>query len=631
MNKITDTFYKGNSKRFGLGAWNSVKDDFYEISKSQNIKMPTPNNLDNNLNNPSSIYNPSNQQNMRYNHFSPNLIRMQYFDDQIKEIQHRRNVFLQDYIKNAEYNVYYNQYNPLLDRRKNVQIRLQQIKNKLLNDEQEDLMREKQKIEEENRIIDNLIMENERKDNHKIFEILEKNDRENYEKDFLNDHEEKVKPHLSNKYSKENSVLILSRSSSKKSVDDDIDFDLLEAEENNDDDDIFSSNTSLAEVKKNKSKRKSLARKSISQKKNHHTNILKVLMNIERQAKPIDNVNDELIEQSKQVGINFNQLYHNIKDLKYDLIKRMSNLNNKYEETFGIFQNILMMSENANMKRALENALNRIGEKKLPIEKEYLDPDLVFKNQMERAIDLKIVKYDRMKKKKNYYKKLKNEPKLMEKDFDYRIKNNERSKFGKINVVNLYNKMEKLEDVQISPNNNLDNQNKIDEVKDVINISGTKNKSYLTIYKNDKSEKSEKIDKGDKGIGLPPQQDLNKIMNDNQNIMNIENQNKKKKKKKHKRVIITDLGRVRYDYLRHKDLKHGRKETIIELGEDLNDNKKKDSKGDNKDNDNEKKESKESKEEEKKSNKDENEDKSKDEEKEDKSSEKSKNNSSDES
>ena len=40
MDKVLDTFYKGNVRHFGLGAWNSVKDDFNEVSKSQNIKMP---------------------------------------------------------------------------------------------------------------------------------------------------------------------------------------------------------------------------------------------------------------------------------------------------------------------------------------------------------------------------------------------------------------------------------------------------------------------------------------------------------------------------------------------------------------------------------------------------------------
>ena len=28
MDKVLGTFYKGNVNRFGLGVWNSVKDDF---------------------------------------------------------------------------------------------------------------------------------------------------------------------------------------------------------------------------------------------------------------------------------------------------------------------------------------------------------------------------------------------------------------------------------------------------------------------------------------------------------------------------------------------------------------------------------------------------------------------------
>ena len=49
MDKVLGTFYKGNAQRFGLGAWNSVKDDFIEVSKSQNIKKPFINNINNDL------------------------------------------------------------------------------------------------------------------------------------------------------------------------------------------------------------------------------------------------------------------------------------------------------------------------------------------------------------------------------------------------------------------------------------------------------------------------------------------------------------------------------------------------------------------------------------------------------
>ena len=48
MSNVVDTFYKGNINRFGLGGWNSVRDDFNEVSKStQNVKIPFSNNINN--------------------------------------------------------------------------------------------------------------------------------------------------------------------------------------------------------------------------------------------------------------------------------------------------------------------------------------------------------------------------------------------------------------------------------------------------------------------------------------------------------------------------------------------------------------------------------------------------------
>ena len=358
MDKVLGTFYKGNANRFGLGAWNSVKDDFNEVSKSQNIKLSFKQ-IENNT--PSNVYNPQNNNNQRYNHFSPNLIRMQYFNDNLKEIEYRHNINAQNNLNNAKYNVYSDQYDPLIGRRKNVQIRLAKIKNKLINDEQEILNKRQKKIEEENRIIDNLILENSKKPDD-IFQILDRN--KNYDDEFDFEKEESKSDNLSNDYTKKNSVLILSRTSSKvdSSNDDDFNYMLMNAKEDN-----ISANRTLLSTKTNKlTKMKSTTRKnSILQKKKPHTDILKVMMNIEKYTSPIYNVDNELLEQRKETGLIFNQMFLDIKGLKNDFKQKMSKYNEKFENNMNNFKEILMMSDNNNIRRSIDNILFRNGEKKL--------------------------------------------------------------------------------------------------------------------------------------------------------------------------------------------------------------------------------------------------------------------------
>ena len=344
MDKVLGTLYKGNAKSFGLGAWNSVKDDFNEVSKSQNLKIPSSNNINNY---PSNNYNPQNNKFKKYNHFSPNLIRIEYFNDQFKELEHKRNLHLNDYLKNARYNVYYDQYDPLFDRRKNVQKRLDNIKNKLLNDEEKKLKRKQKKIEEENRIIDDLIFENAKKPNEELFRMIESKDN-NYEKDFDFEKDESKTEILSNNYSDKNSILVLSRTSSNEnSSTNNENFDLfMQIEENNTNNinprkSMFSTKTN--KIKKNKS---SSVRNSISHNnKKKHTDILKIMMNVEKYTNPINNINNELLDQNSQSRMIFNDIYNDIKQLKKDFKERINKYNENSEYNINLFKDILNMCE----------------------------------------------------------------------------------------------------------------------------------------------------------------------------------------------------------------------------------------------------------------------------------------------
>lgn len=563
MDKILGTFYKGNSNRFGLGAWNTtVKDELNEVSKSQNIR---PYSLNNPINEPSSVYNPEYNSNSRYNHFSPNLIRMQYFNDSIKEIEHRRNLYLQDYLINAKYNVYYDQYNPLMDRRKNVQIRLGKIKNKLLNDEEKKLIRKQKKIEEENRIIDNLIYENEQKEDDDLFRMLDNKEKNlNNNNSEINEEESKSKSeYLSNDYSYKNSILILSRTSTNENDSYD-DFNLLSMDEN---ESMVNTNKSFYSTKGNKTKkRKSVQRNSISQNKKKHTDILSVMMNVEKYSKPIDNTNYELADQHRHVGDICNGFIQDIKDYKKEFQEKISKLNEKTENNINTFKEILMMSDNKNIKNSLENVFLRNGKNKLKIDKNYLDSESIqFKNDVDINLQNAFDDYLKQRITQDYEKRLQNEPKYMENDYNYRIKQNERSRYGLANIRNLYNKIDKLQDIEIKPTN-------LEEESVSFSPSNSVKSDMFTFSNNSKSnifpalrglkekyttgvlsEKSEKkIDKiveedGDKKIKT------------------------KKKKKKAKDVYVKDLGTVPEEYEEYKDnkgSKRGRKETILNFRND---------------------------------------------------------------
>ena len=553
MDKILDTFYKGNSKRFGLGAWNSVKDDFNEVSKSQVIKKPfVSNSVDS-----SNIYTNNNFQ--KYNHFSPNLIRMQYFNDNLKGIEHRRNLYIQDYLENARYNVYQDQYNPLLDRRKNVQKRLENVKNKLINDEEKRLNRIQKKIEEENKFIDDLIIENEKKSEDELFRILDakNNINNNDEISFELIKEDSESEQISNDYPKKKSILVLSRTSSKKDTSSYDDFNLLSNEDENEN--IVSPNRSFFSTNKtNKFPKKRAA--SISNNNNHkkkkHTDILKIMMNIEKYSIPVDNTSNELLDQGRQAGIIFNDMFHDIKKLKMDVKERIEKINEERINNINKFKDILFLSDNNNIRNSVDNIFFRTGQRKLKCDKNYLDSELnLFKNQIEKNVDDGIENFEKEKEAQNYEIKIKNEPTYMENDYFLRIKGNERSKYGLINVRNLYNKIDKMPSINIKSmelgNESIREFSPADTIKS--NLFTFSNNSENNIFpalrglrEKISTVKSSESDKKDMDID----KDRTK---------------KKKKKKKRKNAYVKDLGVIDEEYEGHKDHRKERKETIIDF------------------------------------------------------------------
>ena len=545
MDKVLGTFYKGNAERFGLGAWNSVKDDFIEISKSQNIKQTFI------YNDSSNIYIPQKNDFQKYNHFSPNLIRMQYFNDNLKEIEHRRNLYLQDYMKNDKYNVYYNQIDPLFDRRRNVQTRLENVKNKLINEEKQKLIRKHKKIEKENKLIEDLILENEKSPNDEFFRMIEYKDN-NFDKDLEFEKEEINSEKLSNNYSDKKSILVLSRTSSNdnsSSYNDNFDLILMNQDNMNN---ITNKSFYTTKTKKNPKKRASISstRNSISQNRKKHTDILRVMMNIEKYSVPKDNASNELLYQNKEAGEIFNEIYNDIKHLKKDFNQRLSQYNEKTKNNINMIKDILNLCDNNNMKRSVDNIFYRNGQKKLKIDKNYLDSEVNnYKEQIENSLDKGINNFLKEEMAQDFDIKLKNEPIYMESDFNLRIKGNERSKYGLIYARILNNKIEKMPDIKIKAANLGD-----ESVKEFSSSDSIKS-DLFTFSNNSKNNLFPALH------GL--KEKISTTKNSETEIKNIVKSTKKKKKKKRKQAFIKDLEIVEENYEGHKDNKKGRKETML--------------------------------------------------------------------
>ena len=557
MSNVVDTFYKGNINRFGLGGWNSVRDDFNEVSKStQNVKLPFSNNINNEET--SNIYKPQVKRYPQSSHFSPDLIRMQYFNDKIIDFENKMNNNYQANLRNAKYNVYEDQYDPLIGRRRNVQRRLEKIKNKLLNDEEQNRLMIQKKIDEENNIIDDLILENQKSPNENLNRIFNNNEDNNRDKNYDFD---EVDQFLSGLLSKKHSPLILSRTSSKESTD--LINEKYFSEEDSEDKLIPKKPIYDEEKTTQKTKRKSIIkRNTIKHKKRpKHTDIMKVLAQMDKYSVPKDSAKNELVEQSKQAGSVFNELYYGIKELKNDFKEKISKLNETTENNINDIKEILMLCENQNLKNAIEHIFDNRSRKPRK-EKYYLDYEMKdFKAQIEKTIDEALDKYYKRKVQEAYDLNLKNEPIYNEKDYNLRIKENERSKYGLIHITNLYNQIQRMPEVRIK-SNLLDAESAYsfsssDTIKsNIFTFSNNSKNNFFPALRGLKevntcviSENEQKIDKKEK-----------------KEKKNEKNEQKNKKKKVQRDAFVTNLGNVEEEYDGHlDDKKKERKETIFEI------------------------------------------------------------------
>ena len=79
----------------------------------------------------------------------------------LEQFEYRRNLHMKDYISNGIYNVYQGSSDPLLERRKDVQNKLEKVKNKLLNEEAARMERLMKKVDKENHLLDDIILNQE--------------------------------------------------------------------------------------------------------------------------------------------------------------------------------------------------------------------------------------------------------------------------------------------------------------------------------------------------------------------------------------------------------------------------------------------------------------------------------------
>ncbi len=558
MNKIIGTFYKGNSKQFGNINWNTGKynnndDDIINTSKSQQII----------LNKENSIYNPNYSKFQKYNHLSPNLIRMQYFNNYLKEFEFRRNIHLNDYINKGIYNVYQGAEDPLLERRKNVQKRLEQVKEKLLNEEMVKMEQKMKKVDEENKIIDDLILEQEydveyNKDRDDIaIHLMDNFDDKDFEK--IYDDKKKNEDKKSFKsISNNDSMLILSRthSTSKSSG-----IDLLGNEKDENDrileqkkrDTIIKNNLrsslKMNDLNKtinnlNKIKETKESKNNIITEKYQHTDILKIISNMDKYSIPIDNVTKELVNQSKKPPYYFDELYNEIVNLKEDFGQKIKRYYNENKNDMNILNEVL---------------------EDLRIKKNFMEIEAdIYKPHIDKIIEDEIQKYKKKRIEEDFNYRLNNENNNMVNEYDLNIRLNERAKYANKLANNICNEIENRDNIYIKSTK-----------KDngfLSNLSSINSKN-----ENNNSKKiNNKEDESKKNNAFPALEGIDELIKKNEKEdISQKSKIKVKKKRKKKNVIVKDLGIVEDDYILHKDIKNNklneRKETIIEKIEQNND------------------------------------------------------------
>ena len=558
MNKIIGTFYKGNSKQFGNINWNTGKynnndDDIINTSKSQQII----------LNKENSIYNPNYSKFQKYNHLSPNLIRMQYFNNYLKEFEFRRNIHLNDYINKGIYNVYQGAEDPLLERRKNVQKRLEQVKEKLLNEEMVKMEQKMKKVDEENKIIDDLILEQEydveyNKDRDDIaIHLMDNFDDKDFEK--IYDDKKKNEDKKSFKsISNNDSMLILSRthSTSKSSG-----IDLLGNEKDENDrileqkkrDTIIKNNLrsslKMNDLNKtinnlNKIKETKESKNNIITEKYQHTDILKIISNMDKYSIPIDNVTKELVNQSKKPPYYFDELYNEIVNLKEDFGQKIKRYYNENKNDMNILNEVL---------------------EDLRIKKNFMEIEAdIYKPHIDKIIEDEIQKYKKKRIEEDFNYRLNNENNNMVNEYDLNIRLNERAKYANKLANNICNEIENRDNIYIKSTK-----------KDngfLSNLSSINSKN-----ENNNSKKiNNKEDESKKNNAFPALEGIDELIKKNEKEdISQKSKIKVKKKRKKKNVIVKDLGIVEDDYILHKDIKNNklneRKQTIIEKIEQNND------------------------------------------------------------
>ena len=423
MDKLEATFFRGNVNNFGLSYWNSPeKYNNYDTSQSCRISNINPLLLSN-----------SQRQN------DPNNIRSEYYQQKLHGITGNNRIDFASKFNYARNNYHnpnnfykYDEYNELIGRRRNVKQKLEYMRNKLINDEKEELLNNQINLENKNDLYN--ISENE---------------------DFTHTRNSSVKI-LSNINTTKNSARVSTRSISASPNE--------LSENNNNIEGDKSESLSRKKSRKNK-KSASTSEKSVLS-ANKHTNIMNILANIEKYKTPINNTQKELNYVTKKTDNDFDDLFSEIKLFRKDITQKLKDYNQYSQSQIDAYNQILQLSNNDKMKAATDKVLfhkNISLNKKLKNEDYKYVEFLKYKPQLEKIINDAILKYNK--------DKIINDKKfqeLYERDhkkyiFNYHDKQNTRLINGAINVINLYNKIDNTSSLYIKPTikPNLDNTESI--------------------------------------------------------------------------------------------------------------------------------------------------------------------------
>ena len=170
-----------------------------------------------------------------------------------------------------------------------------------------------------------------------------------------------------------------------------------------------------------------------------HTDILKILVNVDKYSVPIDNVNKELVNESRIAPKSFQELYDDIAQLKRDFQIKIENYYHQNNS------NLQILTEVLNDLKANKNFLE--------IEADFYKP------KIDEIIENAINKYSQKRIENEFKENIQKEKHNMQIDYDLKMDLKERARKAQKLANNLANEVEDVDHILIKGNKFVNDKN----------------------------------------------------------------------------------------------------------------------------------------------------------------------------